>query len=153
EKDYPVTLRHLLTNTSGIRHYRGAETMNKRHYATLAEGLSIFSADPLAFEPGTRFLYSSYGFNLAGAAIEGAAGLSYLDYIQSRICAPLNMTQSGPDDATADIPDRATFYQGNLENKRVAPAVDDSYKWPSGGLLMTAADLARFGAGMLSNDF
>lgn len=153
EKDYLVTLRHLLSNTSGIRHYKGLESFNRNHYASLSEGLTIFQEDPLAFEPGTQHLYSSYGFNLAGAAIEGSSGTDYLTFIARNIFEPLGMTASGPDDMTIEIPERATFYQGKLERIREVPMVDDSYKWPSGGLLMTASDLVRFGMGMLDDDF
>jgi CubicO group peptidase (beta-lactamase class C family) len=73
-KRAPVTTRHLLAHLSGIRHYGGDEFLGRDKYETVNAGLAIFKDDPLLHEPGERYLYSSYGYNLAGAVVEGAAG-------------------------------------------------------------------------------
>ena len=73
-KRYPITVRQVAGHLAGIRHYATGEFENREHYATVTEGLAIFAADSLLFEPGTQFSYSSYGYNLLGAVIEGAWG-------------------------------------------------------------------------------
>jgi CubicO group peptidase (beta-lactamase class C family) len=130
---------------AGIRWYADGEMESTRHFATVAEGLAMFSDDPLAFEPGTAFLYSSYGYNLLGAAIEGASGLSYLDYVRRHVFEPAGMERAQADDVYVLIPNRARGYQktstGELRNSALA---DTSNKVPGGGLVGTAQDVARF---------
>ena len=150
EKRWPFSLYDLLTNQAGIRHYRGLEPLNQRHYESVLAGLSILSADTLLFEPHSFVSYSSYGFNIAGAAMAAAVGTSFEEVAEREVFAPLGMTASGIDDPTIEIPNRATFYSGGPDGPRLAPAVDDSYKAPSGGLLSTPSDLVKFGSALLS---
>src|SRR2546426_9120253 len=74
DKGYPITTRQLAGHLAGIRHYRGDEFVLNRRFGSVGEGLTIFQDDSLLFPPGTRFSYSSYGWNLISAVIEGAAG-------------------------------------------------------------------------------
>ncbi|MGW8283054.1 MAG: serine hydrolase domain-containing protein, partial [Gemmatimonadota bacterium] len=64
DKRWPVTSRLVAGHLAGIRHYDGEEFLSTRRYETVSEGLEIFADDPLLFEPGERFQYSSYGWNL-----------------------------------------------------------------------------------------
>ncbi|HEX6643571.1 MAG TPA: serine hydrolase domain-containing protein, partial [Gemmatimonadales bacterium] len=73
EKRYPITTRLVAGHLAGIRHYAGNEFLSMRPYASVTEGLEIFQHDSLLFHPGTRYLYSSYGWNLVSAVIEGAS--------------------------------------------------------------------------------
>lgn len=70
-KRWPITVRQVAGHLAGIRHYREGEFESMRPYPTVREGLAIFENDSLLFEPGTRFSYSSYGWNLISAVIEG----------------------------------------------------------------------------------
>ena len=74
EKKYPITVRQVAGHTAGIRHYKGNEFLSDKYYATVREGLTIFENDPLLFEPDTDYSYSSYGWNLVSAIVEGASG-------------------------------------------------------------------------------
>ncbi len=150
-KRYPVTVRQVAGHLAGIRHYDTGEFENREHYATVTEGLAIFAADSLLFEPGTRFSYSSYGYNLLGAVIEGASGRPYLEYMSQVVLGPAGMTHTSAEHPDSFIPRRGRYYTradstGPLLN---APYVDNTYKWPSGGYLSTAEDLARFGDRLL----
>jgi serine beta-lactamase-like protein LACTB len=144
-KQWPVTCRQLLGHLGGVRSYVDGEMESTRHYATVSDGLAMFKDDPLALEPGTAFLYSSYGYNLLGAAIEGASGLSYLEYVRKNLFEPAGMERALADDVFAIIPNRARGYQktstGELRN---SPLADTSNKIPGGGLVATAEDVARF---------
>jgi CubicO group peptidase (beta-lactamase class C family) len=145
EKQWTVTARALLGHLGGVRHYRDDEPTNTRPCASVGEGLAFFKDDPLVQEPGTKFLYSSYGYNLLGAAVEGASGHSYLDYLRENVFAPAGMTSTRADEVGPLITNRAQGYAragGSIRNSDLA---DVSYKVPGGGLCSTAADVARFG--------
>lgn len=148
-KPWPITVRQLLTHTSGIRHYKGDEFASTRHYWSVLEGLDVFKDDPLAFEPGTRELYSTYGYALLGAVVEAASGMRYVDYLREKVFQPAGMTSARDDDFLPIIRHRAQGYvrtaAGELRN--AAPA-DTSYKVPGGGLCATAADMGRFAAAL-----
>jgi serine beta-lactamase-like protein LACTB len=144
-KPWPVTTRQLLGHLGGIRHYAEGELETTRHYATLTAALDIFQNDPLVQEPGTRYLYSTYGYTLAGAIVEAAAGTTFGDYVRKNVFEPAGMTGARVDDVFEIIRHRAHGYQkgpaGALQNSGLA---DTSYKVPGGGLCATAPDLARF---------
>ncbi len=73
-KRWPITTRQLGAHLGGIRGYHPGEMLSPAPYATVEDGLVIFSADTLMHEPDTEYLYSSYGWNLLSAVIEGASG-------------------------------------------------------------------------------
>jgi serine beta-lactamase-like protein LACTB len=147
KKQWPVTVRQLLGHLGGVRHYRGDdEEGSTRHYNTdRMEPLKIFAGDPLLFEPGTQYSYTTYGFNLLGAAVEMASGEKFLDYVQADIFRPAGMDHIRDDNTLAIIPHRARGYRltanGNLENCALA---DTSNKIPGGGFISTASDLVKF---------
>lgn len=153
-KRYPISVRQVAGHLAGIRHYLPGEFENREHYPTLTQGLAIFAADSLLFEPGTRFGYSSYGYNLLGAVIEGAAGRSYLEYMAHSVLGPAGMTHTSPEHPDSIIPGRGRYYTRAASTGPIvnAPFVDNTYKWPSGGYLSTAEDLARFGDRLLRGE-
>lgn len=148
-----ITARLLLGHLAGVRHYGAGEYLNQKRYASVAEALSIFQNSPLQQPPGTKYLYSSYGFNLLGAALEKAATQDYGTLIQRQVCAPLQMQFTIPEDNTKIVVGRSRYYSlsgGQVEN---APYTDLSDRWPSGGLLSTTEDMARFGVAHLAGGF
>ncbi len=155
EKKWKLTTRQLCSHTAGIRHYGpndGLES-NKR-FETVQEGVGIFADDPLKFEPGTSYSYSSYGYNLVSAVIEGASGMTFLDYLDKAVLKPLSMTSTTADDNRLIIENRAGFYHVNPDGSVVnSPYVDSSYKWAGGGMLSTSEDLVRLGLAHLKPGF
>jgi len=153
-KRWPVTTRELAGHVAGVRHYRGNEFMNRKHYTDVVDALEIFRNDTLLFEPGTRFSYSTYGWNLISAVVQGAAGERFLTYMRENVLRPLGM-----DDTVAEHPDsiithRAHFYQRGEDHRLLnAPWVDDSNKWAGGGYLSTASDLVKYGSAYLHPGF
>jgi serine beta-lactamase-like protein LACTB len=145
EKQWPVTVRHLLSHQAGIRNWTDEEFHNTRRFATIAESLAVFKDDPLLFEPGARTEYTSLGYNLMGAAVEGVSGKPFLEYLHERVFAPAGMDSARGDDVLAIIPNRAAGYQmtagGELRN---SPMSDTSNRTAGGGLVATAEDVARF---------
>src|SRR6266571_1343820 len=154
DKGYPITTRQLAGHLAGIRHYRGDEFLRNRHFDTVLGGLAIFQGDSLLFPPGTKFSYSSYGWNLISAVVEGAAGQDFLTYMSRNVLRPLGLTHTAPDRVDSLIPNRTRFYERGADSGFVpAPPVDNSYKWAGGGFLSTAEDLVRFGSALLEPGF
>ena len=150
DKGAPITTRLLGGHLAGIRHYNGNEFLLNQRYPTVTSGLAIFANDPLVAPPGTRFSYSSYGFNVISAVVEAASGEQFLAYMNRHVFKPLGMTSTAPDKNDSLIPNRTHFYQRDSSgNFVVAPPVDNSYKWAGGGFLSTAEDLVRFGSAHL----
>jgi serine beta-lactamase-like protein LACTB, mitochondrial len=150
-KRWPVTVRQVAGHLAGIRHYRGDEFENMRAFPSVREGVAIFADDSLLFEPGTRFSYSSYGWNLISAVIEGASGEPFLQFMEQRVFGPMGMTRTVPEFPDSIIPWRAHAYvhADSSRPAQNAPYVDNSYKWAGGGFLSTAEDLARLGRNLL----
>jgi CubicO group peptidase (beta-lactamase class C family) len=150
KKKWPVTVRHLLGHIGGISHYKNYDLEGhlKIHKNT-REAIAIFQDFPLVAEPGTRYNYSSYGYNLLGAVIEGASGQSYGDYIKTFIFEPLGMTNSRLDDPVDIIPNRVRGYrliEGELKNSEY---VDISSRFAGGGTRSTVVDLLKYAIGIL----
>lgn len=143
-KRWPITTRLVAGHLAGIRHYRGAEFESARHYSTVAEGLTIFAGDSLLFEPGTRWSYSSYGWNLVSAVVEGAAREPFLGYMRREVFGEAGLTDIVADQIDSLVSFRTRYYQtagdGAVLN---APYVDNSNKWAGGGFLSTPTELAE----------
>ena len=151
-KPSPVTVRQLLAHQGGVRGYRPGEFAQTRHFASLSEALALFREDPLAYEPGTTTLYTTYGYCLLGCVVEGAAGRPFDEVLREDVFRVAGMTATGPDEVRALVPHRAAGYirqrqTGELLNSAFS---DVSYKVPGGGLRGTAPDVARFGLSLLS---
>jgi CubicO group peptidase (beta-lactamase class C family) len=148
KKPWIMTPRHLLTHTSGIRHYGGPRDFQEQassvHYKSVADALAPFKDDPLLFEPGTKFSYSTYGYDVLGCVLEGAAHMPFMDVIRTLVFEPAGMTRSRDDDPSAIIPHRAAGYVRTDGALRIAPHVDMSNRLPAGGYATTAPDLAAF---------
>ena len=152
-KRWPLTVRHLLSHLGGVRHYGGPrdqeEQLSTHHYDSVVEALAPFKDDPLLFEPGTDYLYSTYGYGVAGCAIEGAGRASYMEVMRQRVFDRAAMTSTRDDDPAAIIENRAAGYRRTDGVLRNAPHVDMSNRLPAGGFVTTVGDLARFAAAYL----
>jgi len=153
-KRWPITVRQVAGHIAGIRHYRGDENLSARRYATVAEGLGIFAADSLLFEPGTDYSYSSYGWNLLSAVIEGAAGVSFLEFMRREVFEPLGLRSIVAEHTDSLLDWRADFYDRGEAGRLVrSPYVDNSYKWAGGGFISNTEDLVRFAFAHLDGTF
>ncbi len=154
DKGAPITTRMLAGHLGGIRHYKDDENLSAKHYNNVLEGLKIFKDDPLVAPPGTKFSYSSYGFNLLSAVVQGASGQDFLSYMHEHVFEPLGLRSTVEDQPAEIIEQRARFYT-QPKDKHVlnAPFVDNSYKWAGGGFLSSAEDLVRFGSALLQPGF
>jgi len=150
EKQWPVTTRQVLGHLSGIRHYKSDEEFNStRFYAGIGDGLAMFKDDPLLFEPGTKYNYTTHGYSVLGCVIEGASGQKFADFVRENVFKPAAMERIRVDSVAELIKGRAQGYRitdkGELTN---SPLADNSYKVPGGGFVSTVEDLARFAAAL-----
>lgn len=146
KKEYQFTVHQLGGHIAGIRHYKDNEFMSSKNYSTVQEGITMFMDDPLLFKPGEHFRYSSYGFNLLSAVIEGASGENFLTYMQREVFDEIGMNSTCADKNDSIILHRASFYALNEDTIFInAPYVDNSYKWAGGGFISTTIDLLKFG--------
>ncbi len=149
EKKYPITIRQLAGHLAGFRDYKEddpADYIRTEHFATATAALRVFQDDTLLFEPGTRFYYSPFGFNLIGSVIENISGTHYLDYMRKNIWVPMQLFNTCGDEINGRIPGRSKFYGATGEEEELG---DLSYKYPAGGLLSTATDLVKMGNELL----
>ncbi len=154
EKQYSVNVRQVAGHTAGIRHYRGDEFLMNKRFETVKEGVDIFDEDTLLFEPGTDYSYSSYGWNLISAVVEGASDTTFLPYMENVVFDPLGMDETEAEYTDSLITNRTRYYSEGANGEIInAPAVDNSYKWAGGGFIGTAEDLTIFGEQIFWGDF
>lgn len=155
EKKWPVGLRQVMSHRAGLRDYSLCfcfpiwEHLNRRRFDSVGESISVISDSPLLFEPDTNFAYTSLGYNLVGAAIEGASGKPYTDYLREAVFTPLGMKSTGLDSVSGAEVGRTGFYEVEAGKYKRAYPVDNSIRWPSGGLLSTPSDMVRLGSAMI----
>lgn len=144
-KAYPITIRQLLGHIGGIVDYSAnpAEEHLKQAMTT-RQAIDVFADHDLVAEPGTRFHYTSYGYNLLAAAVETAAGVPFGDYLLDRVWRPAGMTSARMDDPLAIIPHRVRGYQFVGGQVRNSEFVDVSSRVGGGASRGTVPDLIRF---------
>lgn len=153
DKGATITIRHLLTHTSGIRHYHdtdfpGTPDNENIQPLTWEQGLDLFSRDPLLFPPGKYFFYTSYGVNLLQGVVEKASGKSFEQYLSENVFHPAGMTTAGFDIPGHEVPDRAHSYR-MVNGKPVAYYYNDlRYKEASGGMIASVEDLVKLGGAL-----
>jgi CubicO group peptidase (beta-lactamase class C family) len=151
-----ITSRLVGGHLAGIRHYRGMENFSSRKYLTVTDALGIFKDDTLQTPPGEVYSYSSYGWNLLSAVVEGASGEEFLPYIYGNVFGPLDMRNTLAEHMDSIIVARGAYYvrsgQGMSAPIINAPYVDNSYKWAGGGFVSTPEDLMKFAHGLMYGD-
>ena len=145
-----ITLRQLAGHLAGIRHYRGGEFLSDTPFETLRDALATFATDSLVAVPGARYAYSSYGYNLLGAVLEEVTGQPFTELLHREVLAPLGMTATAPDRKGIALSQRARTYSISSAGLAAAPGDDLSGRWPSGGYLSSADDLAQLGRMVLA---
>lgn len=146
----PITVRDLLTHTSGIGEY----VAYGPHW-TLAEMIKGVVREPLRFQPGSKWSYSTAGLDTVGRIVEVVAGVPFAEFMQRRLFGPLGMKDSSFWLTPEQEKRFATNYRRNPDTGKLEPAtiyymyggaVTDRERPPLGGasLFSTAEDLAKF---------
>lgn len=140
-----ITIRHMLNHTSGLRDWgsvvalegwpRGSRAMEQSQVLEV-----VARQGALNFEPGSEWLYSNSGYNLAAIIVARISGQSFADFTRERLFGPLGMTHTGwRDDYTAIVPGRAAAYTPATGGYRLAMPFENAHG--NGGLLTTVGDL------------
>lgn len=153
-----LSLRHLLTHTSGMAEASGEQA---RAAKALADLIPAYAAKPTQFEPGSKWQYCQSGINTLGRIVEVVSGQSLPDFFDKRLFEPLGMKDTTFYPSADQVKRLATSYKrtddGKLEPATISilaghePSARDRYPAANGGLFSTAADYGRF-CRMLLND-
>jgi len=142
-----VTLRHLMDHTSGIVGITelpefGILVTNSRFPRDSA--YALINRQPFQFPTGTAQIYNNSAFILLGLVVERASGMSYENYVEQKMFAPLGMTRSSYCNSSETVPRRAHGYA--VQNGLVRRAATNVHTWPysAGSLCSTAGDLVTW---------
>lgn len=143
-----ITIRHLLTHTSGMTDYPAGFDF-RRDY-TEDELYERAKAIPLAFQPGEKWSYSNLGYVMLGILIHKVSGKFYGDFLQERVFKPLDMSTARVISEADIIPNRASGYrldnQGQLKNQNwVSPSLNTT---ADGALYLNVFDMAKWDAAL-----
>jgi CubicO group peptidase (beta-lactamase class C family)/tetratricopeptide (TPR) repeat protein len=152
EKPWTVTVRQLLGHLGGVSHYKDLAKDNKlTKRMSTAEALAIFKDWPLVVEPGTEYVYTSYGFNLLGALVENVSQQSFGKYLQKKVFAPVGMTHAALDDFRTRDGWQAVGYRvvnGGLAHSH---KLDLSSRFGGGGSRASVVDMLAFGRAAIAS--
>jgi N-acyl-D-aspartate/D-glutamate deacylase/CubicO group peptidase (beta-lactamase class C family) len=144
----PITIRHLLTHTSGIPDYTDGRLDYRRDYSE-DELAKLAYEMPLDFAPGDQWSYSNTGFVLLGAIVRKASGRFYGDVLRDRLFAPLGMTSARIISESDVVPNRAAGYrlsQGEIKNQEwVSPSLNTT---ADGSLYLSLRDYIGWDRGL-----
>lgn len=145
----PITIKHLLTHTSGVASPK-SDALGPN--PTLAEMVTAIAKQPLMFEPGTKWSYG-LGLNVAGRIVEVVSQMPFEQFVEARITKPLGMTDTTFYPSAEQRARVATLYLRDKKTGKLkaapapAPVDDDAPRrapQPSGGLYSTALDYFHF---------
>jgi len=145
-----LTLRHLLTHTSGMGEASGEQAKKAEKLADL---IPVYASQPVKFEPGTKWEYCQSGINTLGRIVEVVSGKMFDAFLQERLFTPLGMKDTTFYLMPEQLPRLAKSYKkegDKLEESPIAflngraPESRDRYPAANGGLFSTAPDYARF---------
>jgi CubicO group peptidase (beta-lactamase class C family) len=155
QKAWTVTTRQLMGDIAGVHRIRGDNNDNPPggECASLGDALATFADEPLLFEPGTRYRFSTYGWILLSAVVEAAAREPLPKFMTREILEPLGMERTVLEDR-AEVPDATSFYIPRA-SMRTRLGVRKGFRQHTsclagaGAFFSTPSDLVRFGSAML----
>jgi CubicO group peptidase (beta-lactamase class C family) len=148
-KPTTITLRHILTHTSGMSELKDAYSCK-----TLAEAAEKYAKLPVQFEPGSKWQYSQTGINTAARIVEVVSGKTFDQFLEERLFQPLGMKDTTFYLNADQLPRLAKSYRkqpsGKFEPVPIfllsgkSPDSRDRFPAANGGLFSTANDYGRF---------
>jgi CubicO group peptidase (beta-lactamase class C family) len=150
----PLTIRHMLNHTSGLRDWGSVESIagwpRTTRVNTHAHVLEVIGRQrSLNFPSGTRYSYSNSGYNLSAMLVARVSGMSFADFSKKRLFEPLGMTRtSWRDDHTRIVRDRAIAYSDERDGFHIDMPFENVHG--NGGLLTTVGDLLKWNENFVS---
>jgi CubicO group peptidase (beta-lactamase class C family) len=139
-----VTIRHLLTHTSGIKNYSSLPDWDEKlsiQPFTQTEVVKLFRDLPLDFTPGEKHKYSNSGYFLLGLIIEKTSGKKYTEFVQENIFVPLGMKNTGIEDPQVILQNRAAGYDWSLGSFANSRYMNMETALSAGSIYSTTEDL------------
>ena len=155
----PVTIRHILTHTAGLRDWGSvmALTGAGRGDRVITQPIAldvIYRQKALDFEPGAEYSYSNSGYQLAAEIVERVSGKKFGEFVGERIFKPLGMTNSSwRDDYRKLVPGRAQGYSKSGPNEPWMLNMPIMNVIGNGGMLTTVGDWLKWNAALDARTF
>jgi D-alanyl-D-alanine carboxypeptidase len=140
---HAITIRHLLTHTSGLVSYTGLDGFELRRHLTQEQFIRALAGHPLEFQPGHSWKYCNTGFNLLGFIIENISGKDYWTFLGERILGPLGMRSTTNRTPALIIANRAAGYE-QTNHVCINRDYDLTDVFSAGAIISTVDDLARW---------
>lgn len=149
-----ITLRHLLTHTSGIVSYTSVPKFREEPRKDFnGEQVIDFVRDaPLEFEPGAKQKYCNTGYYLLGYVIEKVSGTNYGEFLSAHIFQPLKMETAAFNDRNRIVRNRAAGYSLSKSKLQNADFVSPTQPFAAGALIGSVLDLAKWDAALYTNN-
>jgi CubicO group peptidase (beta-lactamase class C family) len=142
-----ITIRNLLSHTSGIKDFINEPTASIRLDVSEEDVLKATAPRPLNFQPGEKYAYSNTNYHLLAMVIRKVTGKWYGDFLKERIFTPLGMTSTRIVSLSDIIPNRASGYvwvKNHLENGGYV--AESILGYGGGGIVSSARDMAKWAA-------
>ncbi|MCI0390873.1 MAG: beta-lactamase family protein [Acidobacteria bacterium] len=136
-----ITIRHLLTHTSGL--VREAPGFDPFKTQSDADVIKFAYGLPLRFQPGEKFEYSNVGYFALGEIIRKVSGRPWSEYLNEKVFKPSGMNTTYPTNTTVNLPNRAMGYR---DNDKLLEVREWTALRPSGAFLSTVLDMAKWDA-------
>ncbi len=149
-----ISIKQLLNHTSGIPNYdiiKDFFPRISRQNFTREDYVKVFMDSALAFEPGSRYAYSSWGYFTLGYIMERVTGKTYSQLMKQDIFDKLQMNNSGSYQHLQIVPNRATGYDYSFGGFSSADFRDQSNTMGTGDLYSTVEDLFKFHQAISNN--
>lgn len=147
-----ITVRHLLTHTSGINAYKNRRDMvSFKEYGSHLQAMEKFKDRDLVGEPGKVYQYTTYGYVVLGAILEKVSGMEYAAYMKQYVWEPAGMLHTSPEKHKVEVQHKSQLYK--LKNGKLKDDLPTniSVKVAGGGLQTTVGDLLRFGEAVIAH--
>jgi D-alanyl-D-alanine carboxypeptidase len=145
-----ITIRHLLSHTSGIKSYTGLTGFELTRHLTQEQFIRAIGEHPLEFQPGESWKYCNAGFSLLGYVIENVSGKKYWDFISERLFRPLEMTATRDRRPRDIIPNRAAGYE-QTNHVWINRDYDLTDVFAAGAIASNIDDLTKWNAALDGN--
>ncbi|NKB88134.1 MAG: serine hydrolase [Acidobacteria bacterium] len=149
--DYPshdrsITIKHLLTHTSGISDFTSIDGFYPRQFVDQSpeDFIEFFKDEPLQFEPGSQYRYSNSGYFLLGHIVATVTGMPYSTYLDETFFAPLGMDNTFYDSSRRIVENRASGYVPEGDGFLNGKYISNSIPYAAGSLISTVEDLATW---------
>jgi len=151
---YTITLRHLMTHTSGIIDFLAIEEFPEieKEDITAMDVIDFFKNQPMNFAPGEAYSYTNSGYVMLGAIIEQLTGQSYEDFVQERIFTPLGMDNTYHGSFKKIIPNRVTGYAMGPNGYENSSYLSMTIPGAAGAIISTVDDLHTWNTALFAGD-